>query len=547
MRITMFATSLTVVALAVISQCTASAQGDSEDEATGPTPYDPVVSIVLGVSGSKVSGHEAKLRLYATHAQGLYLRELSLRPTQIARDGVLSLSLRGFGSDDTRAQFMCSSLTDRTTLRYSAAQWRFLENTPLTVPSSSRRSEELTFEHRVAPEASVIWSYAVQNMNRFPGAPAEPERWRSRAWSISAGGNVGQGQLRLTLSDSRYFDRMLTDPNLSAQTWHMEALWAPGPALDISGTVSGTYLEQSSRSAGRLNDVALEGSASVGSIGEFTLRWDLHHARWADMGGPYVRDRRGVEAGLASRLGSMGLRLRWSYREVERVRGDHSYLDVPKWTAFSGRLSGKVLRHVRLTLRGSTERMWQRPQMATTDTRFSGFDGKDAFGTRLEGPVGQGSAYLSWSFLRRGNTARGTNVTNSTAATGLTWPVAAGLELFGEVAREVWRGRSEVTSFPTLSNYMPDSRLTSLGLVWAVDPNTWIWAGYTDIATDNDNPLLLEDGNYRSRYLTMSLRRKFVNGTEISLTLAPWSYRDRVIQTMNMSATTVALSASGRF
>jgi len=138
-------------------------------------------------------------------------------------------------------------------------------------------------------------------------------------------------------------------------------------------------------------------------------------------------------------------------------------------------------------------------------------------------------------------------VTSGIASAGATCMVAPNLELFGDISYENWRGRSEETAYPTLERFLPESSVRSVGLSYMLNSRTFLWGGYTETVTNNDNPLLLRDGNTTARYFTFTLRHILGGGNELTLTVAPWTYRDKVDPTMNMTATTVVLSGTGRF
>jgi hypothetical protein len=104
-----------------------------------------------------------------------------------------------------------------------------------------------------------------------------------------------------------------------------------------------------------------------------------------------------------------------------------------------------------------------------------------------------------------------------------------------------------MTAFLTLDNFLPNSRVTSLGLNWAIDRRNFLSLAFTELVTANDNPLLLRDGNYRGRFLTGVWRYRFPAGYEITLTVAPWRYRDRVVNWMDYEATIVMISGMARF
>jgi hypothetical protein len=415
------------------------------------------------------------------------------------------------------------------------------------VPDSNRKADAITYRCLVAPDFGLTARYATANFDRFFEAPREALRVRSREWDLTASGCVGQGSLGLGFSDVQFYDRLGTLPDTSIGAVQLSGLWAPGPEGDISGSVTSLTIERAGAGVGRVNTVAMAGAMSVGGIGDLSVRGENEHASWPTVESARVTDRRLVETALHARRGPVALNVRWQYREAERVRGDGEYLDVPKWTSVIGKLTTPLGRYARLALRGSTERMWQSPQMVTTDTRSAVWNQRDRFEATVEAGRDDLTGYASWRFGRRGNTVRGATVTNGTASVGATLAVTPGLELFADLSLERWTGRSDDVAFPTLASFMPDSRVMSVGASYALGRSSFLWVGYTDTTTDNDNPNLERDGNTESRYLSASLRHRFAAGQEVSLTVAPWTYRDKVDPTMNLTATTVVVSGRSRF
>jgi hypothetical protein len=506
-----------------------------------------ILTLDLGLGTWQASGNVAKLFQYASPSNGVHIRELTLQPGSFPYDGYAVLTLRGVAADDMRGDAEIGLNGARTRVWIYGLRNRFAENSPMVIPESNRKADGISVRILPAPDYSVTLNYGTENLDRYFEPPREALRRRVRFWNLDAFGSVGQGSLGVGVSDFRFYDRMLATPDTAFQSWHLTGLWSPAPEADLSGAVVGRTIERDGSGVGRSNEVALGGNVELGGVGLLSVRGQVEHMNWPLVESAQVTDRRMVESSINSRLGSMGLRVRWQYREVERVRAGGDYLDVPKLTNLSGRLSGRINDLLRVTLRGATERMWQRPQMMTTDTRSAVWDSKDDFEVRLDGTGDTIQGFAGWRFIRRGNTERGTNLTCGTASAGATWSLAPNLEVFGEISYETWRGRSEITAYPTLDNFMPDGRTTSLGLSYALGGGTYFWGGYTDAVTNNDNPLLLRDGNTHSRYLTLMLRHRFAAGEEISLSVAPWTYRDEADPRMNMTATTFVVSGRSRF
>lgn len=139
------------------------------------------------------------------------------------------------------------------------------------------------------------------------------------------------------------------------------------------------------------------------------------------------------------------------------------------------------------------------------------------------------------------------NVRSDQLSFGATWLYGDRLEVFGEHNLEVQRARSEVAGPDALGLFFPDSRATTFGVNWIVDDQTNLSASYTFLATDNDNPLSLRDGNYVGDYLSLSLLRRMPNGDEFGLSFAPWRYSDKIVSQMAFDTLAVGLTYSRRF
>jgi len=185
--------------------------------------------------------------------------------------------------------------------------------------------------------------------------------------------------------------------------------------------------------------------------------------------------------------------------------------------------------------------------MVTTDPRQLFWDNRRFAQLKLEGGSPILNGYLILTHRRWDNDVRAVELTTNAVLLGGTWNARAQLSLFAEYAYEAWRAKSEMAAFPTLDNFVPNSRITTFGLNWAIDRRTFLSAAFTEFVTANDNPLLLRDGNYRGRFLTASLSYRFPAGYEVVLTVSPWRYRDRVVDLMDYEATVVMVSGKARF
>jgi hypothetical protein len=198
-------------------------------------------------------------------------------------------------------------------------------------------------------------------------------------------------------------------------------------------------------------------------------------------------------------------------------------------------------------VRGWDERLNNPPTMLTTDPRSLYWDNRRFAQVKLDGGTTVFNGYLTYTYRRWTNGARAVALNLSGVTLGGTWTPRDNLSLFAEYSSETWTARSEVTQSPTLDNFVPNSRVSTVGFNWNLNSRATISASYTNFVTDNDNPLLLRDGNTEGRFFTANFSYRLPSDYELTLTIAPWSYRDAVVSLMDYDTHLVLLSLSGRF
>lgn len=503
--------------------------------------------IEFGFSNWGLDGNQNKFRQYATPTQSVFLRSLQLSPSMRFSGDATKFLLKGLGEDDYRAEGSLDLWFGRLKSNFDVSRHRFFDATPFPVGRSQREVQEATAKYLLTPDFALSVRYRMDRQDHLFESPKTPLYQRTRFWDAVAEGKVGEGQLHLSYADWRYFDRTDIRPDTSVKRWNVRYLWEPNTNLGLEWGITKFSIKQPGRPANDLETLSLSGSWSLGS--ETDLTWLLRRDKLdlPVVQNAWVRERRFGFADLTHRWRGWTLRFGYRQQEAERIRKDQTFVDTPRWRTLEVRISGRLLPQIRMTLRGWTQHLTHPPTMVTTDPRQLFWDDRRFAQLRLEGGSPTLNGYLVLTHRRWDNDIRAIELTSNSATLGGSWQATNRLNLFAEYAYEAWRAKSEMTAFPTLDNFVPNSRVTTVGLSWVVDKRTFFSAAYTEFVTHNDNPLLLRDGNYRGRFLTASLRYRFPAGYEVALTLAPWRYRDRVVDLMDYDATIVMISGSARF
>lgn len=515
-------------------------------EAPLPPPPKPV-SIDLGWAWWNVDGNLAKFRQYATPPNSRFIRELRyISPFWRTGDNV-RLQLWSPTEDDYRLESNLSFGFGATRIEAWTTRNRFITPVPEPLPTSERSVTESFFKQSLTPDFAVFVRYRQDGQNHYLETPRTPLLQNTRYWDAVAEGRLGNGQLSIGYTDWRYFDRTNTFPDTSMERWHARYLWEVNPALSVEGAFARMNLRQQNRPASKMETLNLASDLALGTATELALSFRQDKIALPAVQNAYVQERRSASALLIHRWNRWSLQVGVREREAERVRADHSFVDVPRWWTVEGRLWGRLSKQLRLTVRGWDERLNDPPAMLTTDPRSLYWDNRRFAQVKLDGGTAAFNGYLTYTHRRWANGARAVALNLNGITLGGTWTPRDNLSLFAEYSSEAWTARSEVTQFPTLDNFVPNSRVSTIGFNWNINSRATISASYTNFVTDNDNPLLLRDGNTEGRFFTANISYRLPSDYELTLTIAPWSYRDEVVSLMDYDTHLVLLSLSGRF
>lgn len=525
---------------------------DKKDEAKAaeeakPAPQKPW-RITLGGAGYDVSGNFRKFRQYATPPRGFLLEELRYQRELIDPRNNAFFSVKAPGQQDYIA-------LGRADLGYGYTQawgdWRqnrFYSPTPTIEDPSDRKIQDGTLRQYLNRSFSISFRYRMDEQNDFYETPHDPLRQRTRYEDAILSGKVGPGRLNFTLSDWRYFDRTGVILDSAISRWLLRYMWEPARTIGVEGLVSQLTISQPELQDSHVQTFALAGDVEFGPATNLVLGYQQDNFNYPNVQSAWVKEQRVGEAHIIQRWrnwsGTFGIRS----KENDRLRGLQDFIDVPSWLQFEGRISGRLNKQLRLTLRGFIEDMSSQPPMITDDPRSLTWDNREFAQFKLDGFNQNLNYYLIGTYNHRSNDARAIGISNRTVTTGANWDALPGFNVFAEYTYDAWWANGGETGQPPgLDAFFPNNTLVVAGFGWSVTPNDFLWAAYTDFRTQNDNPLLLRDGNARGRYLTLNYRRQLPRGAQVELTVAPWSYRDRVDNNMSYSSTTVILSASTRF
>ncbi|HZO91067.1 MAG TPA: hypothetical protein VFB38_22265 [Chthonomonadaceae bacterium] len=518
-----------------------------EEEAAKPPPRVFPWRLGLGWVNWYLSGNETKFRQYATPPRGFFLYDWRYNSLSIAHGNSGFLALNGPGTDDYRGDADLAFFFGRTRLEGWFTRNRFFDPTPTLVPESGRNIQDIALRQFLIRDFSLAFRFQQNKQNQFFEAPHIPLDQRTRYMDAIAAGRLGNGQLRLSYADRVFTDYTGTYPETDIGRVQLRYLWQPTLNFGLEGTVAHFDIHQAGAPRSRADVLSLAGSWALGPSSDLAFLLERDRMSLPVVQNAQMREQRLATLRFAQRWRRWALQLGLQEREVERVNADQTFVDVPRWFTFDGRLSGRLNRQWRLTLRGYTENLNHALTMLTQDPRSLYWDSRDFVQAKLEGGLPNLSGYMIWSYRHWSNDARSSRVTMNAFLVGGNWQVSPRGSLFLEYGTEAWGGHTDILEFPTLGNFTPSNRTFAAGASWAIGASGTLALNFTDFSTRNDNPLLLRDGNTHGQFFTLSASYRFPRGQELGITISPWTYQDRVVSTMDYDATILMLTASARF
>ena len=514
------------------------------EEETKPAARPLLVDV--GWADWGFSGNNKKFQQYATPPKGLYFGDLRLEKTSFADRVQGFASFRG-NEDDHVLDGRVDALSGLLRIDGFYSHNRFYEITPLDLGPSDRRIHEVTARGLLNRNFGINFVYRMDQQDLVYVPPAETLHQRSRYTELTSEGNIGNGRIGLSYSNWEYYDRTGVLPNTSVDRLQAIAVVQPSPSLSLDAQYAVRWIGQVGEAGSSADSVRLGGDWAVGGASDLTVNLRRDTYKLPNTQSAVLREQFMGSTSFLTRWPGWSLRLDANYREAQRLNGDQTRLDVPRWWTLGGRLSGRLTRQIRLTVRGSSERMSNRP-MATTDvTDGLSWSARDTAQIKLDGSFKDFTGYTVYTYKRLENVDRGSVLQSDFFTAGANWQVNRRLSLFAQWDYEWWSGDATIAGPPTFQNFLPDSRVASAGLSWTMGGATSLQASITDFVTSNDNPLLLQDANIHGQSISITLLHRVPSGYEFGLTVAPWIYRDRVVGLMDYTATVVSVTAKGKF
>ncbi len=521
------------------------AQDEPEQEEPPAPKFVPRLKYSWTQWGLRGSDH--MFRRYATPARGFVLTDMGyVYATDDARYQS-DLTIRGGVDQDLWVGGGASMRYGTTRFEGSYRTNEYYDNVPFDIPVSKRQEFDGRVVQSLGQGIGLQVRFSQEQHDAFFAGPRESEHVRTRTTDTSLKGKLLGGTLGVGYTDYRYWDRTNAEPDSEVQRWTAQYGRELLRGLDLQANYSHSRIKQPGRDDSEIETVGMSGNYAIGdrtnlSFGVKRDKIELPVVRTA-----YAQERMLFDSRLSHRAKNWSAQVAYRHKEVERVRKDQSFVDVPIWDSVEAKFQTKLGAGMRATVRGGFTHLRGWPVMNMTDpnplfwtdTRFAQvkFDRT-------------GETYAFYAILDhrfRKNDARRVDLSTTAGTLGATWDVGPGVSLFGEIVRETAKASGTGGDAANLDPYFPSSISGAFGVSYAFNPGFHATATFTHVGTNNDNPMFEPGGNYRGRYLTLGLTHRAANGAEFAFTYAPWHYEDKVLSSLGYNASVVSLVGKVRF
>jgi len=518
-------------------------KSDKEEPAE---PKGPILD--LGYSNWDLTGNSSKFRQYATPPQGLFISKIAYDP--------YSSSLRYAGffdvetpfQDDYRLNGKVMLNWGETIIQASNSKNQFFTPTDFVIDPSVRQISTGLLRQRITPTIYFTLKAKEDQQDQVFEPPLDQLHQRTRTWDATVQGAVSKnGFAAVEFTDWRFFDRTQVEPNSHLTQWDISYLHQLQSNLNLEGIYTDSVIQQPSLADTHVQDWAVGGGWNIGDATLLTARWHGEALSLPNVQNAYVRQRQQANARLSTRWQGWTGEVGFAELDQERVRQDHLYVDTQTYRTIDGRVSGKVAPWLRFTGQAMRTALGGDATMETDDPLALYWRDVDNVQFKLDATSDFISGYAIYTLQDQSNNDRFTSVHSKTLTLGGDYEVRPDVDFYAEVTNDWWGATSGDPQAATLGLYFPNASVFVIGANWNINPAMTATFSYDQFWTDNENPLLLVDGNVKGQFFNMGLTYRFKNGNEVGAVFAPWHYQDKIDNLRNYDTALLMLTARIKF
>jgi len=510
----------------------ADTKADAADDSE-PKPLLNSISLVYTTWNS--SGYINAIHQNGSVQGGFGIGNLSLL-APYEKERFYAFDLMGNPGDDFGMRLISQWGVD-TTLVTTAHQFSYFDPSFGTLLPSRDKDFSSTIEQQIAPNFGAFGVVdLVQDEHHFPAPLVQPD-YVNRTLALGTQKQMGNSTVGATATETSYNDLSQAQPNSLTDRGEVRYSGNFGPRLSAEGLVAVSRIQLQGQPDSWINNYAVSGVYDVSDTSALGAHFDQTNLDLNSVQNAYVRKK--LDSGLTydTRLGTWGLDLGFQHREEERVRSDHSYVDVPEWNDFDAKLNGRIAKSLRLGVKATLEDLTSAPVFDTQDPTLLYWSRKAEVQTKLSGGNEVNTGYLSYNYRYRSNEDREFNLTWTNVALGGSRVFSPKLLGYVEFASDQYTvgGANAVAS--DLGEYFPSSETFMFGV------------DYTRNSRENFSFVMTSfyTQDQWGQQIALTYHLDLGKDRNFQITYSPWLQRDRLYDVDTFTAPILQVKVGTRF
>ncbi len=491
-----------------------------EEEKKEPRVLFNVISVGYGMRDLR--GIQSRLNQYASPARGLTLYELNVTSPLTEKNPFGHLTWKGTPGQDTVVEGQTAFDFGRIYLRGIVTRYGYSEPEWQPHAQSHYESNDYNAHLALGPDAGLYYRYWSERRSRGFISPNDPTNYLAQTNALGLEGRILGGQAGVTVSDVRFYDRTGQQPNSLRSTVTGHYTLPIGPTVTLNGLASYTKIAQSGMVSSSIRHMAFSGLWDLVPTTTLSVFLSQDDIDLRNIQNAYAKKRLISSARLDQAWRGGGAEFSFVHREDERLRSDHSYVDVPKWNTFEGKFWHRISPQLRFITKGTIQNLNSAPTMNTEDPRQLYWSFKSDIQARIEGGNEKTAFYAGYRSRFRENRGRDFNVAWSNWSIGGSHQFNPKLSGYAEVSYDKFNARGvDPDTGDHLSQYFPDNLSETAGLEWTRKPGE-VFTGALNYSVS---------GIARLTQVTFTYHRDIARDKSLELVVAsPWRYEDRQYQ-----------------
>ncbi len=510
-------------------------KGDEKADAADEAEPKPLLnSISLAYTTWNSGGHINEIHQNGWVPSGYGIASLSL--LQPFTNGQYNaLQLNGNPGDDFG--FRLLSQLGTFSLLTTASQFSYFDPNLDNIYPSRNKNLSAVLDDRIAPNFGIFGSLSLEQDEHHFSAPLDQPNYQNRTVTLGTQKRMGDTTIGASFSEVSNSNAAPIQPNSLTDHAEIHGSRSFGPRFMAEGSIGFSRIQLQGLPDSWIHNYDISGVYDLTDASSIGAHFDQTSLELSSVQNAYVQKKLDSGVTYDTHLGKWGLGFAFGHREEERLRTDHSFVDVPAWNSESFKLNGRIAKDYRLGIKASVEDLSSQPVFQTNDPTLLYWERKASVQAKISGGNEVNTSYLSYNYRYRRNDERDFNLNWTNVALGGSRVFSPKLLGYVEFASDQYLMGGSNAAAGALGDYFP----TSETFMFGVD--------YTRNARENFSFVMTSfyTQDQWGQQIAVSYHRDLGKDRTLQITYSPWLQRDRLYDVDTFTAPILQVKIGTRF